>query len=126
MNTVVSTEPRIQDVRVTEDEIVAYLADGRVISVPLAWSWGYRRPLPSNAHTFALSAPVKEFIGLTSMRTSVSKVCFTASRRVVRDLRRIRPELCVIGNRRASAFSRRAASVVPKPGVAARAADAQN
>ena len=39
MNTAGSSDPRIQDVRVTEDEIIAYLADGRVISVPLAWSW---------------------------------------------------------------------------------------
>ena len=40
MNTVAaSIEPRIQDAQVTEDEIVARLADGRVISVPLAWSW---------------------------------------------------------------------------------------
>jgi hypothetical protein len=39
MNTAVSNDPRIQDVRVTHDEIVASLADGRVISVPLAWSW---------------------------------------------------------------------------------------
>jgi hypothetical protein len=34
-----SIEPRIQDAHVTEDEIVARLVDGRVISVPLAWSW---------------------------------------------------------------------------------------
>lgn len=39
MSTVASSEPRIQDVRVTRDEIIAYLVDGRVISVPLAWSW---------------------------------------------------------------------------------------
>src|SRR3990170_5521748 len=39
MNTAGSSDRRIQDVRVTEDEIIAYLADGRVISVPLAWSW---------------------------------------------------------------------------------------
>jgi hypothetical protein len=39
MNTAASTEPRIQDAKVTEDEIVARLVDGRVISVPLAWSW---------------------------------------------------------------------------------------
>lgn len=38
MNTVVS-EPRIKTLRVTDDEIVAQLVDGRVISVPLAWSW---------------------------------------------------------------------------------------
>ena len=39
MNTVASQDPSIQDVLVTEDEIIAHLADGRVISVPLAWSW---------------------------------------------------------------------------------------
>jgi len=39
MGTVASMEPRIHEVRVTEDEIIAHLADGRVISVPLAWSW---------------------------------------------------------------------------------------
>jgi hypothetical protein len=39
MNTAVSADPRIVAVRVTEDEIVASLADGRTVSVPLAWSW---------------------------------------------------------------------------------------
>jgi hypothetical protein len=39
MNTAASNDPRIQEVQVTADEIVARLADGRVISVPLAWSW---------------------------------------------------------------------------------------
>jgi hypothetical protein len=39
MNTVASSDPRIEHVRVTEDEIIAQLVDGRVISVPLAWSW---------------------------------------------------------------------------------------
>lgn len=39
MNTVVSNEPRIQSVRVTRDEIIADLVDGRVIRVPVAWSW---------------------------------------------------------------------------------------
>jgi hypothetical protein len=46
MNTVASSEPRIQDVRVTEDEIIAHLADGRVISVPLAWSWRLSEATP--------------------------------------------------------------------------------
>jgi hypothetical protein len=32
-------EVRIKDISVTEDTITAYLVDGRVISVPLAWSW---------------------------------------------------------------------------------------
>ena len=39
MNTAASNDPRIQQVAVTADEIIAHLADGRVISVPLAWSW---------------------------------------------------------------------------------------
>jgi hypothetical protein len=32
-------EPRIVEFTVTDDAIAAQLADGRTISVPLAWSW---------------------------------------------------------------------------------------
>ncbi|MEK6775563.1 MAG: DUF2442 domain-containing protein [bacterium] len=32
-------EPRIKDIKVTDDTITAHLVDGRIISVPLAWSW---------------------------------------------------------------------------------------
>ena len=39
MNTAASSEPRIVTLEVTEDAIVAQLADGRMVSVPLAWSW---------------------------------------------------------------------------------------
>ena len=40
MNTVVNfAEPRLLDVHITEDEIIAHLVDGRTISVPLIWSW---------------------------------------------------------------------------------------
>lgn len=40
MNTVVKVaKPRISSVQITEDEIIAYLMDGRAISVPLMWSW---------------------------------------------------------------------------------------
>ena len=39
MGIVENVEPRIQNVKVTSDAIVAYLVDGRVLSVPLAWSW---------------------------------------------------------------------------------------
>jgi hypothetical protein len=40
MNTVISAiEPRIKHIEVAEDRITAHLVDGRVISVPLAWSW---------------------------------------------------------------------------------------
>ncbi len=39
MNIVVNDMPRIADVEVTEELIIAHLVDGRTISVPLAWSW---------------------------------------------------------------------------------------
>jgi hypothetical protein len=39
MTIVVSNDPRILAVEVTDDLITAHLADGRTISVPLAWSW---------------------------------------------------------------------------------------
>jgi hypothetical protein len=40
MNTAVNAiEPRIKQIEVTEDTITAYLVDGRIISVPIAWSW---------------------------------------------------------------------------------------
>ena len=54
MNTAASNDPRIQDVRVTEDEIIANLADGRVISVPLAWSWRLSEASPKQRATFRL------------------------------------------------------------------------
>ncbi len=34
-----SADSRLIDFQVTDDEIIACLADGRTISVPLAWSW---------------------------------------------------------------------------------------
>src|SRR5262245_9173342 len=39
MSTAVSVESRIDHVDVTDETITAHLSDGRVISVPLAWSW---------------------------------------------------------------------------------------
>jgi hypothetical protein len=39
MSTAVSVENRIAHVEVTDEAIIARLIDGRVISVPLAWSW---------------------------------------------------------------------------------------
>ena len=56
MNTVVSDTPRIIDMQITDDSIVAHLADGRVISVPLAWSWRLSEATPAQRSNF-------EFIG---------------------------------------------------------------
>jgi hypothetical protein len=39
MRAVTESDARIREIRVTDDEIIADLMDGRTISVPLAWSW---------------------------------------------------------------------------------------
>jgi Protein of unknown function (DUF2442) len=54
MNTAASNDPRIQDVRVTRDGIIAYLSDGRVISVPLAWSWRLSEATPAQRANWRL------------------------------------------------------------------------
>jgi hypothetical protein len=39
MNIAVSSEPRIVSVEITDSTLTVNLADGRTISVPIAWSW---------------------------------------------------------------------------------------
>ncbi len=54
MNTAASSDPRIQKVRVTKDEIIAHLVDGLLISVPLAWSWRLSEATPAQRANFRL------------------------------------------------------------------------
>ncbi len=55
MNTAVSyLEPRIKHVEVTEDAITAHLLDGRIISVPLAWSWRLSDGTPAQRNNWEL------------------------------------------------------------------------
>jgi hypothetical protein len=54
MSPAVGSEPLIRDAKVTESEIVAYLTDGRVISVPLAWSWRLSEATPAQRAKFRL------------------------------------------------------------------------
>ena len=54
MNTVASRDPCIHKIRVTKDEIIADLVDGRVISVPLAWSWRLSEATPTQRANFRL------------------------------------------------------------------------
>jgi hypothetical protein len=54
MSTAASNGPRIQDVRVSEDQITAQLTAGRVISVPLAWSWRLSEATPAQRANFRL------------------------------------------------------------------------
>ena len=54
MNTAASSHPRIQKVRVTKDEIIVDLVDGRVVRVPLAWSWRLSEATPAQRKNFRL------------------------------------------------------------------------
>lgn len=54
MSTAANSDPRIEDVRITRNEIVARLSDGRVISVPLAWSWRLSEATPAQRAKFRI------------------------------------------------------------------------
>ena len=54
MNIVVSEVPRIVDMQVTDESITARLADGRTISVPLAWSWRLSEATPEQRNHFEM------------------------------------------------------------------------
>lgn len=47
-------EPTIQRVEVSDESSTAYLADGRVIGVPLAWSWRLSEATPAQRATWRL------------------------------------------------------------------------
>jgi hypothetical protein len=54
MSTAPRPDPRIHTVRVTNDEIIVQLSDGRTISVPLAWSWRLSEATPEQRSNFRL------------------------------------------------------------------------
>lgn len=54
MNTVASSDPRIAALEVTDDAIIAQLVDGRVISVPLVWSWRLSNATPAQRCHFEI------------------------------------------------------------------------
>ena len=54
MSTAVSTETRIVRVDVSDETITAHLVDGRVISVPLAWSWRLSEATPAQRANWQL------------------------------------------------------------------------
>ena len=47
-------EVRIKDIKVTDDTITAYLVDGRIISVPLAWSWRLSEATPEQRGNYEI------------------------------------------------------------------------
>jgi hypothetical protein len=54
MNIVVNDTPRIIELHITDDMITAKLTDGRVISVPLAWSWRLSEATPKQRGHFEI------------------------------------------------------------------------
>jgi hypothetical protein len=54
MSTAVVVESRITRVEVTNETITAHLVDGRVISVPLAWSWRLSEATPAQRANWQL------------------------------------------------------------------------
>lgn len=55
MNTAVKLqEVRIKDVIIAEDTITAHLVDGRVISVPLSWSWRLSEATPEQRANYEI------------------------------------------------------------------------
>lgn len=46
MSIAINAEPRMAKVSVDAEPITVHLADGRVVSVPLAWSWRLSDAMP--------------------------------------------------------------------------------
>jgi hypothetical protein len=73
-------EPRVLDVQVSEDEISAFLVDGRRISVPLAWSWRLSEATPEQRQNFQVIGEGEGFTGPMLTKISASKECWAVSR----------------------------------------------
>lgn len=54
MSIAVSTDARVKEVSVTDELITFHLVDGRVISVPLAWSWRLTEAPPAQRNRFEI------------------------------------------------------------------------
>lgn len=54
MNTAATSDPRIVSVSIDEEIITARLADGRTISVPLAWSWRLSEASPAQRQRYEI------------------------------------------------------------------------
>jgi hypothetical protein len=55
MNIVVNIDPRIKDIKIDKDTITAFLEDGRVVSVPLTWSWRLLKATEKQRNNYVIS-----------------------------------------------------------------------
>jgi hypothetical protein len=54
MSIVVHTDARVKDVSITDELITFNLMDGRLISVPLTWSWRLTEATPAERANFEI------------------------------------------------------------------------
>ena len=54
MSTAVNVDARVKHATVTDDLITFHLVDGRVISVPLAWSWRLSESTPAQRNNYEI------------------------------------------------------------------------
>ena len=54
MSIAVNADARVKQVSVTDDLITFHLVDGRVISVPLAWSWRLSDATPEQRNNYEI------------------------------------------------------------------------
>ncbi len=54
MSIAVNTDARVKTVIVTNDLITFHLVDGRVISVPLVWSWRLSEATPDQRNNYEI------------------------------------------------------------------------
>ena len=54
MSTAVNVDARVKQASVTNDLITFHLVDGRVISVPLAWSWRLSDATPTQRDNYEI------------------------------------------------------------------------
>ncbi len=83
MNIVGSSEPRIIGLKVTDDSIIAQLADGRTVSVPLAWSWRLSEATPEQRTNFEImgSGQGVHWPDIDEDISAVGMLCGTPARR---------------------------------------------
>ena len=84
MSTVARSDARIKSVEVSDEMITARLVDGRIISVPLAWSWRLAAATPEQRANYQIIGDGQACTGRTSMRTSARLACLPGTRRVRR------------------------------------------
>ena len=54
MSIAVNADARVKQAVVTDDLITFYLVDGRIVSVPLAWSWRLSEATPTQRDNYEI------------------------------------------------------------------------